>query len=122
MTQDSTEYTRVEFDAINEAPAPVPAARAAEPPPRAAEPAPAPKPSAHPSERLRGRAAACWAVLELAPGEAIDVAQAKATCITSVAFAEVPPGRVANRWSDVVGAWQTAGLVDDTGMVRNPVT
>lgn len=122
VTQDSTEYTRVEFDAIADAPAPVPAARAAEPPSRAAEPAPAPKPPAHPAARLKGRAAACWAALELPPGGSIDVAQAKATCTTSQAFVDVAPGRVANRWGDVVGAWRTAGLVDDTGMVRNPAT
>ena len=72
--------------------------------------------------RLKKRSAACWAVLALPPGEALDVAQAKATCTTSGAFSDVVPGRVANRWGDVVGAWQTAGLVDDTGMVRNPST
>lgn len=131
VTQESTEYTRVEFDDITEAPAPTkaaptatfaaPAARAAEPPPRAAEPAPASKPPAHPAARLKGRAAACWGVLGLAPGEAIDVAQAKATCITSVAFVDVAPGRVAHRWSDVVGALKTAGLVID-GRVVNPTT
>ena len=80
------------------------------------------KPPAHPAERLKGRAAACWAVLALPPGEAIDVAQAKATCTASPAFVGVAPGRVSNRWSDVVGAWRTAGLVDDMGMVRNPAT
>ena len=135
LVDDSGDLSRLVFDEIPEtpapksgaapatpAPAPVPAARAAEPPPRAADPAPASKPPSHPAARLKGRAAACWAVLELAPGEAIDVAQAKATCITSVAFGDVPPGRVANRWGDVVGAWRTAGLVDDTGMVRNPAT
>ena len=122
LVDDSGDLSRLVFDAIADAPAPVPAARPAEPPPRAAEPAPAPKPPAHPAERLKGRAAACWAALEMPPGEAIDVAQAKATCTTSGAFEGVAPGRVANRWADVLGAWRTAGLVDDTGMVRNPAT
>ena len=122
LVGDSGDLARLVFDAIADAPAPVPAARAAEPPPRAAEPAPAPKPPAHPAERLKGRAAACWAVLALPPGEALDVAQAKATCTQHPAFSDVLPGRVANRWGDVVGAWQTAGLVDDTGMLRNPAT
>lgn len=147
LVDDSGDLSRLVFDEIPEtpaptarapaatpakaapatpAPAPAPTAspveappRAAEPPPRAAEPAPAPK---HPAERLKGRAAACWGVLGLAPGEAIALDDAKATCTTSPAFADVAPGRVANRWGDVVGAWRTAGLVDDTGMVRNPAT
>ena len=122
VTQDSTEYTRVEFDDITDAPATAPTASPVEAPPRAAAPAPAPKPPARPAERLKGRAAACWGVLGLAPGEAIALYDAKATCTTSPAFAAVAPGRVSNRWGDVVGAWRTAGLVDDMGMVRNPAT
>lgn len=120
LVDDSGDLSRLVFDA--DAPAPAPTASPVEAPPRAAEPAPAPKPPAHPAERLKGRAAACWGVLGLAPGEAIALAAAKATCTTSGAFSDVVPGRVANRWGDVVGAWQTAGLVDDTGMVRNPAT
>ena len=121
LVDDSGDLSRLVFDDITATFA-APAARAAEPPLRAAEPAPAPKPPAHPAARLKGRAAACWAALEMPPGEAIDVAQAKATCTTSGAFEDVAPGRVANRWADVLGAWRTAGLVDDTGMVRNPAT
>jgi hypothetical protein len=122
LVGDSGDLARLVFDAIADAPAPVPAARAAEPPPRAAEPAPAPKPPAHPAERLKGRAAACWAALGLPPGGAMGLEEAKAFCTQHPAFADVAPGRVANRWGDVVGAWRTAGLVDDTGMVRNPAT
>ena len=122
LVDDSGDLSRLVFDAIADAPAPAPTASPVEAPPRAAEPAPAPKPPAHPAERLKGRAAACWAALELAPGEAIALDGAKATCITSGAFENVAIGRVANRWADVVGAWRTAGLVDDTGMVRNPST
>lgn len=125
VTQDSTEYTRVEFDDITDAPAPVPAARAAESPPKAAPAAPAPppamKPPAHPAERLKGRAAACWAVLALPPGEAIDVAQAKATCTASPAFADVPKDRAGDRWKAVVSALENKGLVKN-GAVVNPTT
>ncbi len=121
LVDDSGDLSRLVFDEI---PAPKAGAAPATPAPAKAAPAapappPAPKP---PAERLKGRAAACWCVLGMAPGEAIDVAQAKATCTTSGAFEDVAPGRVANRWADVLGAWQTAGLVDDTGMVRNPAT
>ncbi len=122
LVGDSGDLARLVFDAIADAPAPVPAARPAEPPPRAAEPAPAPKPPAHPAERLKGRAAACWAALELPPGGAMGLEEAKAFCTQHPAFEGVAPGRVANRWADVLGAWRTAGLVDDTGMVRNPAT
>ena len=122
LVDDSGDLSRLVFDAIADAPAPVPAARPAEPPPRAAEPAPAPKPPAHPAERLKGRAAACWAALELPPGGAMGLEEAKAFCTQHPAFEGVAPGRVANRWADVLGAWRTAGLVDDTGMVRNPAT
>ena len=122
VTQDSTEYTRVEFDDLT-APAPTASPveappRAAEPPPRAAEPAPAPK---HPAGRLKGRAAACWAALEVPPGGARRLEEARAFCTQHPAFADVPPGRVAHRWSDVVGALKTAGLVTD-GRVVNPTT
>ena len=122
VTQDSTEYTRVEFDDLT-APAPTASPveappRAAEPPPRAAEPAPAPK---HPAGRLKGRAAACWAALEVPPGGARRLEEARAFCTQHPAFADVPPGRVAHRWSDVVGALKTAGLVAD-GRVVNPTT
>ena len=119
VTQDSTEYTRVEFDAIADAPAPVPAARPAEPPPRAAEPAPAPKPPAHPAERLKGRAAACWAALELPPGGAMGLEEAKAFCTQHPAFADVPKDRVGDRWKAVMSALENKGLVKN-GAVVNP--
>ena len=125
LVDDSGDLSRLVFDEIPETPAPTaraPAATPAKAAPAAPAPPPALKPPAHPAERLKGRAAACWGVLGLAPGEAIALDDAKATCTTSPAFADVAPGRVANRWGDVVGAWRTAGLVDDTGMVRNPAT
>lgn len=122
VTQDSTEYTRVEFDDITDAPAPAPPTGHAKAAPAAPAPPPAPKPPAHPAARLKGRAAACWAALELPPGGVMGLAEAKVFCTQHPAFAEVPPGRVANRWGDVVGAWRTAGLVDDTGMVSSPAT
>ena len=122
LVDDSGDLSRLVFDEIPAPTARAPAATPAKAAPAAPAPPPALKPPAHPAERLKGRAAACWGVLGLAPGEAIALAAAKATCTTSGAFAGVAPGRVANRWGDVVGAWRTAGLVDDTGMVRNPAT
>ena len=123
---DSPDYSRVEFDEITEPPAKAtpaaPAKAGPAAPPAAPQVPPAAPAPAHPAMRLKKRSAACWAVLDLPPGEAIDVVQAKATCTTSPAFEDVAPGRVANRWADVLGAWRTAGLVDDTGMVRNPAT
>ena len=119
VTQDSTEYTRVEFDAINDAPAPAPTASPVEAPPRAAEPAPAPKPPAHPAERLKGRAAACWAALELPPGGAMGLEEAKAFCTQHPAFGDVPKDRVGDRWKAVVSALENKGLVKN-GAVVNP--
>ena len=126
---DSPDFSRVEFDEIPDAPAPTkaaptatfaaPAARAAEPPPRAAEPAPAPKPPAHPAERLKGRAAACWAALELPPGGAMGLEEAKAFCTQHPAFADVPKDRVGDRWKAVVSALENKGLVKN-GAVVNP--
>lgn len=127
----SKHYSCVEFDEITDAPASAkaapsttaatPTASPAEPPPSPPEPAPAPKATAHPSERLKGRAAACWAALGLKAGESIGLNEAREICTRHPAFADVPSGRVANRWADVVGAWQTAGLVVD-GRVVNPTT
>ena len=124
LITDSGDLARLEFDEISDTPAAPAKAGAAPATPAKAAPAapPAPAPPPHPAVRLRGRAAACWAGLKLPPGEAIALDDAKATCTTSPAFADVAPGRVANRWGDVVGAWRTAGLVDDTGTVRNPAT
>ena len=119
VTQDSTEYTRVEFDDITEAPAPAPTASPVEAPPRAAEPAPAPKPPTHPAERLKGRAAACWAALEVTPGGAMGLAEARAFCTTSPAFGDVPKDRVGDRWKAVVSALENKGLVKN-GAVVNP--
>jgi len=119
VTQDSTEYTRVEFDDITEAPAPAPTASPVEAPPRAAEPAPAPKPPTHPAERLKGRAAACWAALEVTPGGAMGLAEARAFCTTSGAFGDVPKDRVGDRWKAVVSALENKGLVKN-GAVVNP--
>ena len=116
---DSPDFSRVEFDEIPDAPAP---AKAGAAPPAPAKAAPAPKAPPHPATRLRGRATACWGALGPPPGGAISLDEAKALCTSHPCFADVPPGRVANRWADVVGAWQTAGLVDDKGMVRNPTT
>ena len=119
LVGDSGDLARLVFDAIADAPAPVPAARPAEPPPRAAEPAPAPKPPAHPAERLKGRAAACWAALELPPGGAMGLEEAKAFCTQHPAFADVPKDRVGDRWKAVVGALENKGLVKN-GAVVNP--
>ena len=119
LVGDSGDLARLVFDAIADAPAPVPAARAAEPPPRAAEPAPAPKPPAHPAERLKGRAAACWAALELPPGGAMGLEEAKAFCTQHPAFADVPKDRVGDRWKAVVSALENKGLVKN-GAVVNP--
>ena len=119
LVGDSGDLARLVFDAIADAPAPVPAARPAEPPPRAAEPAPAPKPPAHPAERLKGRAAACWGVLGLAPGGAMGLEEAKAFCTQHPAFADVPKDRVGDRWKAVVGALENKGLVKN-GAVVNP--
>ena len=119
LVGDSGDLARLVFDAIADAPAPVPAARAAEPPPRAAEPAPAPKPPAHPAERLKGRAAACWGVLGLAPGGAMGLEEAKAFCTQHPAFAAVPKDRVGDRWKAVVSALENKGLVKN-GAVVNP--
>ena len=129
VERDSPDFTRVEFDEIPDAPAPTkaaptatfaaPAARAAEPPPRAAEPAPAPKPPAHPAERLKGRAAACWAALELPPGGATGLEEARAFCTQHPAFADVPKDRVGDRWKAVVSALENKGLVKN-GAVVNP--
>ena len=119
LVGDSGDLARLVFDAIADAPAPVPAARAAEPPPRAAEPAPAPKPPAHPAERLKGRAAACWAALELPPGGAMGLEEAKAFCTQHPAFAAVPKDRVGDRWKAVMSALENKGLVKN-GAVVNP--
>ena len=119
LVGDSGDLARLVFDAIADAPAPVPAARAAEPPPRAAEPAPAPKPPAHPAERLKGRAAACWAALELPPGGAMGLEEAKAFCTQHPAFADVPKDRVGDRWKAVMSALENKGLVKN-GAVVNP--
>ena len=119
LVDDSGDLSRLVFDAIADAPAPVPAARPAEPPPRAAEPAPAPKPPAHPAERLKGRAAACWAALELPPGGAMGLEEAKAFCTQHPAFADVPKDRVGDRWKAVVSALENKGLVKN-GAVVNP--
>lgn len=116
VTQDSTEYTRVEFDDLT---APAPTASPVEAPPRAAEPPPAPKPPAHPAERLKGRAAACWAALELPPGGAMGLEEAKAFCTQHPAFAAVPKDRVGDRWKAVVSALENKGLVKN-GAVVNP--
>ena len=119
LVGDSGDLARLVFDAIADAPAPVPAARPAEPPPRAAEPAPAPKPPAHPAERLKGRAAACWAALELPPGGAMGLEEAKAFCTQHPAFADVPKDRVGDRWKAVMSALENKGLVKN-GAVVNP--
>ena len=119
LVGDSGDLARLVFDAIADAPAPVPAARPAEPPPRAAEPAPAPKPPAHPAERLKGRAAACWAALELPPGGAMGLEEAKAFCTQHPAFAAVPKDRVGDRWKAVMSALENKGLVKN-GAVVNP--
>ena len=119
LVGDSGDLARLVFDAIADAPAPVPTERAAEPPPRAAEPAPAPKPPAHPAERLKGRAAACWAALELPPGGAMGLEEAKAFCTQHPAFADVPKDRVGDRWKAVVSALENKGLVKN-GAVVNP--
>ena len=116
VTQDSTEYTRVEFDDLT---APAPTASPVEAPPRAAEPPPAPKPPAHPAERLKGRAAACWAALELPPGGAMGLEEAKAFCTQHPAFAAVPKDRVGDRWKAVMSALENKGLVKN-GAVVNP--
>ena len=122
VTQDSTEYTRVEFDDLT-APAPTASPveappRAAEPPPRAAEPAPAPK---HPAERLKGRAAACWAALEVPPGGARRLEEARAFCTQHAVFGDVPKDRVGDRWKAVMSALENKGLVKN-GAVVNPAT
>ena len=105
------------------APAPAPTAspveappRAAEPPPRAAEPAPAPK---HPAERLKGRAAACWAALEVPPGGARRLEEARAFCTQHAVFGDVPKDRVGDRWKAVMSALENKGLVKN-GAVVNP--
>ena len=60
-------------------------------------------------------------MLALPPGEAIDVAQAKATCTASPAFADVPKDRAGDRWKAVVSALENKGLVKN-GAVVNPTT
>ena len=119
LVGDSGDLSRLVFDAITEVPAPAPTASPVEAPPRAAEPAPAPKPPAHPAERLKGRAAACWAALELPPGGAMGLEEAKAFCTQHPAFADVPKDRVGDRWKAVVSALENKGLVKN-GAVVNP--
>ena len=117
LVDDSGDLSRLVFDA--DAPAPAPTASPVEAPPRAAEPAPAPKPPAHPAERLKGRAAACWAALELPPGGAMGLEEAKAFCTQHPAFSDVPKDRVGDRWKAVVSALENKGLVKN-GAVVNP--
>lgn len=119
LVGDSGDLSRLVFDAITEVPAPAPTASPVEAPPRAAEPAPAPKPPAHPAERLKGRAAACWAALELPPGGAMGLEEAKAFCTQHPAFADVPKDRVGDRWKAVMSALENKGLVKN-GAVVNP--
>ena len=123
LVDDSGDLSRLVFDAITDVPAPAPTAspveappRAAEPPPRAAEPAPAPK---HPAERLKGRAAACWAALEVPPGGARRLEEARAFCTQHAVFGDVPKDRVGDRWKAVVSALENKGLVKN-GAVVNP--
>ena len=141
LVDDSGDLSRLVFDEIpaptarapaatpakaapaTPAPAPAPTAspveappRAAEPPPRAAEPAPAPK---HPAERLKGRAAACWAALEVPPGGARRLEEARAFCTQHAVFGDVPKDRVGDRWKAVVSALENKGLVKN-GAVVNP--
>ena len=110
LVDDSGDLPRLTFAEIPETPAATPA--------KAAEPAPAPR---HPAERLKGRAAACWAVLALPPGGAMGLEEAKATCTTAVAFSDVPKDRVGDRWKAVVSALENKGLVKN-GAVVNPTT
>lgn len=121
------EYRRIEFDELSYTPpTTTPKAPAEIPKPVTAGAAPTPAPTttpAHPADRLKGRAAASWAVLALPAGASVSVEEARDICTRSAAFADVPGARTSDRWREVLNAFANKGLIDEcTDRVRNPTS